>query len=194
MKNYVVVATPTTGRTPMDYAASLARLASYLEPEQGGWTFLTEEGAGVGRNRDALVDRFLGMAGTHLLFVDEDMAFSPLGLITLLSRDLPLVFANYRRRFPPAEFTAYGKSGVIVTTGASVGLEEARYGGLGFALIRRDVLVAVERPRFLIEYLNGYSSEDVPFFRLVTNLGFPVYVDQDASKCVAHVGTHLYRY
>lgn len=187
---------------------SLARMTMYfgqfpVYPEGGARSlmFLTAEGSGVAANRDDLVDQALahpdGM--THVLFVDEDMGFREHSLHILASRRQPYVAANYRRRVPPGLFTARNATDTdwIQTTKGSSGLEASTFTGLGFALIERRVLEAVKRPRFMIEYSEEqrvYSTEDGPFCQKVRAAGFPIYVDQDCSTQVYHVGSYPYCY
>jgi len=201
----VVIATPSTGQCKSVFAFSLARLVAYFaqvrvypEVEEQYLDFDTVEGSGIGSNRDQLVERFLGKDGaTHLLFIDEDMQFSPDTLHTLARRRQPIVGCNYRMRFPPADFTALSKDRThrIVTSKETTGLEECNYLGFGFCLIERKVLEIVQRPRFLGVFDdNHYSTEDSPFFKKCRESGFIPYIDHDASKRIGHRGDLLYRW
>ena len=201
----LLVATPSTGFCRSVYAVSLAKLTAYfasvrVDPNHGEqWIdFDLVEGSTISSNRDTLVDRALAVPDlTHLLFIDEDMQFAPQTLHVLARRKLPLVGCNYRKRKPPAEFTALGMDGEhrVKTTEESTGLEEVLNMGFGFCLIDCRVLKAIPRPRFLPFYQEGYySTEDFPFFLAARKAGFPAYVDHDASKLVAHKGDLLYEW
>lgn len=201
----VVVATPSTGQCKSVFAFSLARMVTYFaqvrvypEIEEQYMDFDSVEGSGIGSNRDYLVERALQKDGmTHLLFIDEDMQFSPNLLHGLARWRQPIVGCNYRMRVPPAEFTAVSldRRRRVATTVETTGLEEVDYCGFGFCLIERRVLDAVHKPRFLGVYSEQhYSTEDAPFFNAARKAGFPVYIDHDSSKGIGHRGDLLYRW
>jgi len=208
MSNFnVVIATPSTGMCRTTFAFSLARLTAYacttkVWPEVKNWTidYQMVQGSGIGGNRESLTDEALSKSGmTHLLWIDEDMGFS-FDCLHLLARwRQPIVACNYRTRVPPAVFSAMraDKSGRLETNEQSTGLEPAWFTGFGFCLIERRVLEAIPSPRYQNIWnpeQKGYSTEDAPFFIRAAELGFPCYVDQDASKKVWHCGEMNYRW
>lgn len=198
----VVVCTPSIGYCRTAYAHSLARMVAYFSqhpvyPEDPAQAIDVRmmEGSGVGSNRDVMVEDFLGTKeATHLLFIDEDMGFNTSTLHIVAGRRQPIVACNYRMRVPPAVFTAVGLDGKrIPTTRESSGIVEATYSGFGFCLIAREVLEAVERPRFLIQWsAETYTTEDLPFFTAARERGYKCYVDHDASKQIWHNGNIAY--
>jgi len=205
MSMNVVVAIPSYGQTKNVFAISLAKMVAYFAQHRvdpafsdQAMDFDVREGSGVGSNRDWLIDRALEKPGmTHVLFIDEDMAFEPHTLHVLASRKLPIVGCNYRMRHPPAEFTALALNaeGRIDTTTESTGVEECLVMGFGFSLIERKVFEALPRPRFLAFYADDhYSTEDTPFFLNARKEGFVAHVDHDASKLIAHRGDVTYRW
>lgn len=151
----------------------------------------------VGQARESFIDGILTLDSTHLLFIDEDMGFREDCLNIMLARQMPFVACNYRMKVPPCPFTARTEDdkGRIETDEKSVGLVPAFYTGLGFALIERRVLEAVSKPRFSNEWIsefNAYTTEDRSFCIKAREAGYPVMVDQKASKRVYHIGTWNY--
>lgn len=199
---FVSVCTPTGGFVRGRYTTSLMRMFQHYmntpvfgrEHEERRFSYHTIESSTIGAARDWFVDDILQLPSTHLLFIDDDMGFREDTLHILLSRQMPVVACNYRVKVPPCTFTAMGLDGKrIETNSGSDSLIEAEYTGMGFTLIERQVLEAVKKPRFLNVWENGnYSTEDRPFCLAAKAAGFPVMVDQRASKRVFHMGNYNY--
>ena len=201
-KLYIAVGTPSTGQTRMSYASSLARMVAYfsnnpLLPDvaEQRMDFLFLEGSGISDNRETITKSALEIPElTHLLWIDDDMGFHWDTLHVMMARRQPIVACTYRRRVPPAEFTAskMDMSGYIGVTDDSSGLQEAYNCGFGFCLIERKVLEATKAPRYGLQWNDKdqrYSTEDFSFFSQARELGFPVYVDFEASKRIWHEGS-----
>lgn len=206
MKNIgVSICTPSIGLTSIAYAMSLGKLANYFsrvpafeETESQKLGFLTVIGSSIAGARDHMIDQVLAhKETTHVLFIDEDMGFCPTTLNTMLARKEPIVITNYRRRTPPAWFTCKCK-GIdewLEVTEESTGLVEVDFGGFGFALIAKEVIAKIEKPRFLVQWKDGnYGTEDVPFWRACQAEGYSVLCDMDASKKVWHNGNIEYNW
>ena len=201
----IAVCTPSLGQTRMSYAISLAKLVAYFatnrllpDLENQRMDFVACESSGISENRENLVRDSLAIPDmTHMLFIDDDMGFHWTALHVMMARRQPIVACNYRRRQPPGEFVASTIDGTqyMRVDDESTGLREAANVGFGFCLIERRVMEAMKPPRFLniwVEKDQRYSTEDFPFFRAARELGFPVYVDLDASKRVWHEGSMQY--
>jgi hypothetical protein len=131
---------------------------------------------------------------THVLFIDDDMGFEKDCLNIALSRQLPVVAGNYRRKSIAAEFTAYN-DGPIQTTDESTSLESCYLAGFGFTLIERKVLETLPKPRFLAFYIpekDIYTTEDLPFYEDCHKYGFETFVDHEISKRLSHNGLYSY--
>lgn len=207
---WVAICVPSGGFVRNALCTSLLRMYEYYhrvpvlgrEDEDRRLSYHTIESSTIGAARDWFVDDVLAIkdtAGgqpTHLLFIDDDMGFRPDTLHILLSRQMPFVACNYRIKIPPCDFTAVALDGSRVQTdNAADSLTEVDFTGLGFALIERQVLEAVAKPRFLNTYneeLGGYTTEDRPFCQAARAAGFPVMVDHRASKRVFHMGNYNY--
>lgn len=155
-------------------------------------------GPNISDNRERLVRRFLADPDkTHILWIDDDMVFKPDALYYMARRRHPIVGCNYAMKGKRRGFTAMKKdmSGRIYTGKNSTGLEEALFMGFGFCLIERQVFEKMTPPRFPIQYIaetEEYTTEDTPFFVMAADLGYKVWVDQDASKHVTHLGDYGY--
>ena len=150
------------------------------------------------QNREILAQRMLQLNSTHLLFLDDDMYFPPDLVNRLLKHDVDCVGVNYRKRTRGTEFVAADLDGnVLPITQDATGLQPVLYTGFGLFLIKRKVLEAIEAPRFehwWDERNQTYVGEDIAFFNKVRQAGFTVYVDQEASRQVEHIGDFNFRW
>lgn len=201
----VAFCTPTTGIVKSTFTASFIRLLIYyLEkpclPEiytRKGMIVQMRIGSNIGEARDKMVDVALKENCTHVLFIDDDMGFSPDSLHLALERQQDIVLANYRRKVAGGRFTTRNVDNTkdVLTTEESTGLELVTFGGFGFCLINCDVFRKVKKPRFLMRYnheADVYTTEDVPFFAECIKNGFKVFCDHDLSKRVWHCGDFHY--
>jgi hypothetical protein len=132
----------------MEYTYSLAKMIMYftkhrLLPEESRQLidFHSIEGSGISANRERLVVDALNTECTHILFIDDDMGFTPNALHILASRRQKIVGCNYPMRGTTPTFTALAldKKTRIYTGKESTGLEPCFYTGFGFCLIERSV-------------------------------------------------------
>lgn len=197
----LAVCVPTSGQCKSTFAFALAQTSSYFVPDRFSatekYTVLMQESSVVHSNREALVDRALAWDATHILFVDDDMFWTPEAVLSLMSRDLPFVVCNYPKRSYPVEFTAMRMDGSrMPTTAESTGLEECLFAGFGVSLINTDIFKALPKPWFLPGWMdqgNDYTTEDAPLYIRAREIGFIPYVDHDASKKnVQHIGLHAF--
>lgn len=192
----LMIAIPTAGMVSMDFAYSLINLIGYVAqnppPFEFGMRVATATGSNWIENREKLAQRAIDEGFTHLMFIDDDMVFSPSVMQTLLERGKDIVLTNYLVKTPACDtFTAIGLDGERVSTREdSTGLESVAASGFGVSVISTDVLKAIPQPRFMPTWSKelGYSTEDVPFFRRAREAGYAVWLDHDASKSIAHVG------
>jgi hypothetical protein len=202
-----MIGTPSAGIVHAAYASSIVGLAlHYLthpvmgrEKEPKLMSMLMLVGSSIGENRDKIVSEAIKQDCSHVLFIDDDMGFDPDCLNIALMRKMPIVLANYRRKSPTATFLCRNvdNSAAIETTEEKDSLEECSFGGFGFCLIERQVLDAVEVPRFLAVFdpTSGvYTTEDKPFFESARSAGFLAFVDHRISKKVTHNGSYQYRW
>lgn len=203
----ILVGIPSAGRVPTMFAYSLAGMVARFAaskvptlPELSlSMTIRVMESSNWITNREKLARMAITEDATHLMFLDDDMQFDPRVLEVLVGRRQPVVVTNYLiKTLPAADFVAVGLDGKrVATTEESTGLQAVSYSGFGVSLIRVDVLKAVPQPWFMPKFAaerDEYSTEDFPFFERVREAGFPVYLDQDASKMVGHIGSKTWEW
>jgi hypothetical protein len=161
-----------------------------LRPEL--WTCVVTS-ADLAGNRNKLAERALEWGADFILWADADHVFPDHALIRLFSLNLPVVGCNYPTRVPPLLPTALGLDGrPVVTTEALARqgkVERVASLGLGFLLMRADLLARLERPWFA--FADGLS-EDRRFCRMLTEAGVPIHVDHSLSWEIGHVGAQTF--
>lgn len=201
----ISVCIPTTGLSRAEHTLSLVNLGLYfmqhpLSPGQEQTIiFRHYQSSSISNGRESLVMNSLADGASHVLFIDEDIAFDMDVLHTLFARNLPLVACNYRIRFEGCGFAAMTQTldGRIATTADSPDLEPCGATGLGMALIAREVFDALPHPWFPQPWCADsmtYTTEDLPFFIAATEAGFTPMIDHAASRKLQHVGSYRYRW
>lgn len=197
----VAVLTPSSGKCEFRYAQSLANMVLYFathsviegEKEQG-IQVVGQQSFSTSCNREMLIDWSLTKDFTHVLFIDDDMEFEPSVLNDLGKRDLDFVAANYPRKQLPLSYISISPEGKEIPQREG-GLEEASLVGFGLTLIKREVIEALEKPRFPVMFnttTGEYGSEDYWFCKCAREKGYKIFVDHDVSKKVGHIGTYIY--
>ena len=197
----VMIGIPTAGTVPAMFAYSLAgmvaRFASTRVPTMPevsiSLVMRILESSNWITNREKLAKLAVEEDATHLMFLDDDMQFDPRVLEMLLGRRQDIVVTNYLIKTTPAkDFVAVDLQGRrVATTSESTGLQSINYSGFGASLISTDVFRKVPQPWFKPKFdpdSSEYTTEDCPFFEKVREAGYKVYLDQDASKLVGHIG------
>jgi hypothetical protein len=205
----LVIAVPTAGSCRMGFAYSLAGMISKVAAD-GVQTrpdavlsvqMDIVESSVIHTNREQLAARAVAAGMTHLMFLDDDMIWEPQILEILLGRRQPVVCTNYLIKTDPAskaDFVAVGLGGKrIDTTEKSTGLVSIAYSGFGVSLFDIEVFKRTPQPWFLPKFIpesSSYTTEDNPFYERVRAAGFEVYLDQDASKLVSHLGSKAWNW
>lgn len=202
------VAIPTAGMVPIAFASSLAGMVAHFAANKVMTVPEAKITLGIHvlqssnwiTNREKLARMAIEAEETHLMFLDDDMSFDPRVLDVLLGRRQAIVTTNYLIKTEPAkDFVAVALDGQrrIPTTSESVGIEPVAYSGFGVSLIEVDVFKKTPQPWFQCDFnaaTSEYTTEDNPFFRRAREAGFTVYVDHDASKMVAHIGSKTWNW
>lgn len=131
---------------------------------------------------------------THILFLDDDMAFQADLFDRLSSHRLPIVGANYSNKSPQCNPQSHGVDGKPLSSKDKAGAEEAGWIGFGAVLIDLSVMKDVPKPWFETRWLperNSFMGEDYYFCGKVREHGIKIYIDHDAK--VTHVGDYHYR-
>lgn len=135
-----------------------------------------------------LAEKALEGRADYLLWLDTDMTFPPTALERLLSHNLPVVAANYRKRnFKKKTSTAHMEEGDDAYRPIRFkddGLEEVDMAGFGVCLMQAAVFDQLPKPWFV----NYGKGEDTYFFRRLKEAkGIRPVVDHRLSAEVGHV-------
>lgn len=146
-------------------------------------------------NREDIAERARDKGFTHLCFLDDDMVFAPDVLVSMIGHiksGCDIVLTNYLvKEWPPKTFSTIGLDGErVITRRNSTGIMEVLAGGFGVSIMTTDLFRKVPQPWYLPNWNQhtGYGTEDTAFFHRCREAGFRLWVDQDASKKVAHNG------
>ena len=199
----IQVSVPTAGMNPSGFTVSLAGLVADFAankvdtvPEAKITMMLRAiESSNWITNREKLAKQALDEGATHVMFLDDDMKFHPRVLSILLGRRQDIVVTNYLiKTMPPVDFVAVGLDGERVPLReGDTGLLPVLYSGFGVSLFRTEVLRKIPQPWFMPVFNPEkceYTTEDNPFFARARAAGYTVYLDQDASQLVEHIGRH----
>ena len=191
----VLLAIPTRGMVPMEWAMALRHL---IIPQDVTLEVRGLAGYPIDDMRNELVATFLKSKHDHLFFNDDDTLLPNMALERLLSRDTDIVSGLYYTRVEPIHPVAYEDK--LVTSGTGIfpikehgtGLMQVGYVGAGALLISRKVLETLPYPWFFWSRndprvpLKERISEDMYFCKKAREAGFQIYLD--ASVRCLHVG------
>lgn len=214
----VMICTPIARNPAWEYTASLASTLLYLQEQGIRVTFQFVVGSSVvHKARNELVAHFLMSDFTDLLFIDDDMQFSPESVLRLLGSDKPLIGGVGRMRCqkPNSDPAVWCWRPLRAADGDLIqddmGAIEVRGFGAAFMLINRRVFAdmieahpewkrdgAHDWPADLrahyFEFFNqterdefGELSEDYGFCHRWRSLGERVWVDPTIR--LGHVGS-----
>jgi len=157
------------------------------------------------KGRERIADQFLETDATHLLFIDSDETFDKQTALRLIEDDLPVVSGVvYQRNYPPAPCiykkvpnTVYHlpmarelqkwfvenevprfNQATVLDLPDDVSIWEVDEVGTGCMLIKREVIEAIDEPRFDVspDHFWGMTT-DILFCRRVREAGFKIYAD-----------------
>jgi hypothetical protein len=151
--------------------------------------------------RNELAEMSVNMGFTHVLFLDDDMAFDQQNIfVQLLSHDVDIIGVKaYTRQFPHypcvffkgSEETQFYKD----IDFDNVGLREVDAIGASMLLVKTEVFKKMEKPYFEFRDVKilgkGASSfgEDILFGKKAKEAGFKVYCDTDIE--IGHIGDNI---
>jgi len=193
----VAVCVPCASQVATQFMYDLTRMmtATAAQRQDIELRLIVHQGSILLNQRNDLVKRALEFEATHILWLDSDMRFPKDLLVRLLERNEPVVAANYVTRQHPLRPIAValeaGQRQPLYTTPADTGLVEVEHTGLGVMLVDADVFRQLAQPWFNFWYnekAEGFVGEDAYFCFCAREAGLKVYVDQDVSQHVKHVG------
>ena len=143
-------------------------------------------------NRENVVLQALEHGCKYVLSIDTDMIFPKDILHRLVAHDLDFVAANCCTKDLPSRPTSIGLDGkAVFTESDSEGLKEVLQVGTGVFLFKPEIFNKIPRPWFPVEWSpdeNTYIGMDIAFCRKARAHGIKLFIDQDVSKEIQHVG------
>ena len=131
---------------------------------------------------------------SHVLFIDSDMKFPPDTIKRLLEDDKDIVGANCASRTYQAVTARLGGE-YVDSWGPGHKLREVDSIGFGVTMIKAEVFKQLDEPWFAMPWVmdeKKHVGEDIFFCKMAQNAGFHVWVDNELSKEVKHVGLYEY--
>lgn len=203
MRLYICI--PSLDYVYAEFMMSLNNMVQYLyqtpitTDEEATMRIVNQRSSLIVSSRESMVEQALLGGATHIMFLDSDMNFPEDALHRLFSRNEHIVAANYVQRCLPTRPNAVSlMSRLCYTDENSTGLEEVSTAGFGCCLISAEVFDSMPRPWFDTYWFTAEDGnrhiigEDVYFFHKARHAGYKVFLDQDLSKEVTHVGTMEY--
>lgn len=146
--------------------------------------------------RNVVIEAAIENNCSHILFIDDDMAYKPDSLVKLLEHDVDIVSGMYFTRSYPAKPLVFdiadddGSCLPVYLTGEEPRLIEIVAAGLGFCLIKTKVFQELDKPWFRLGELDPEQwCDDIGFFNRVRKADIKVYCDTEVL--CGHMGTMI---
>lgn len=193
MRLYIAI--PSCRDWKPQFGASLCALVAKLSKDGVDFTMNAMMGTSVlPKARQMALDHAIETGYTHVLFLDDDMAFSSDLFDRLVSHKKDIVAANYSNKSLQRNPQSHGVDGKPLSSTGKIGIEEAGWVGFGAILIDLSAIKDIPKPWFStvwVEERNSFIGEDYFFCGKVRSHYVRIYVDHDVK--VSHVGDFLYR-
>jgi len=201
----LVIAVPSQQTWDADFGMDLVFMMNYLtsHPEFAtgtveGFRLHNKRGSILANMREWLIQEAIKGEATHLLFIDSDQTFPRDLFHRLVNHGKKVVAANITTKTLPPSTTARVSDGVPLLTGEhDTDLVKVWRVGTGIMLIDLNVFKreGMAGPWFnqrWNEEQNAYVGEDWAFCEKLERAGVGIYVDQDVSREVGHIGRLTY--
>jgi len=192
----ILIATPTMGDVPMQYAHSLVAMILKTKEKYPKCkiAMATTYRKMHHRARTELAEAFLQTDCTHILWLDDDNIPRENDLNLLLEHDLPLVSGLYFRRAEPFEPIIMIRREDGRGTERRPDLYRNNDGkpikihstGMGFMLVKREVIENAKKLNAPLFDIRGGHGEDIWFCNQVHGAGYDVWLDPRVE--VGHLG------
>lgn len=158
--------------------------------------------------RDEVANLLLESDSNRFFFIDSDIVWEPDAFMRMLalSKVRDIICASYpAKKDQPTFYIRYEDSKPLVAD--EYGLVEIKGAGLGFTVVKREIMEQVRESAttiydeisktsipsiFKVGTHNGNRrGEDMAFFETLHELGHTVYLDPSIS--LGHIGTKVYR-
>jgi hypothetical protein len=195
----ILIAVPSLGEVDMSFSFSFTSMVAYtikmgkdlnLAPCFLSSSLLPDL-------RNTFVQAALDNDCDYIFFLDADMKFPPDILLRLLKADKDIITTNYVTKSETlSRFTATGLDGKNHRSKITdKGVTEVALGATGTMLIKTEVFKKLKQPYFYL-YWDNYNKrmfgEDYYFCYKAIKKGLKVWVDNDLSKEVFHIGKKEY--
>ena len=169
----------------------ITRRASFYDyfnmlEKPNGTVMTFAHGQSPAKNRNMIIRQALDYDCSHILFIDDDVAFPTHTLSSLLKHDKDIVTALHLRRNHPHQpyifDLAYedGSCRQYIPGNEVEGLIEIVACGVGCCLIKTDVFRKLEEPWIRLGELSKDEwCDDIGFFKRVREAGFKIHCDLD---------------
>jgi len=148
-------------------------------------------------NRNLIIDDALAHDCTHILFIDDDMAFPPNSLMKLLAHDKLIIGGLYFNKafpHPPVLFDkSYNVHGHCYTLERHLlrddetGVIKIGACGFGFMLVDTAIFNSLEEPYVRHgEVIADKRNEDIGFCERLIEAGFDIHCD--LNTVIGHIG------
>lgn len=179
-----------TAAMSLDFALMIHATTCYAVP----FHVQAERGSILQNLRQRLVDQAVRDGATHLLFIDTDQTFPHELAVRWLQADRPVIAANIATKgFPsyPTAKLALGRPHYSdVATEKFTKVDKI---GTGLMMLQRAVFANLPRPAFDTPWKGDtYQGEDWTLCEHIKKAGFDIYVDNELSCKVGHVGQEIY--
>ena len=148
------------------------------------------------KGRNIIIEQALEHNCSHVLLIDDDMAYKSNALNQLLEHDVDIVSGLYLMRGYPHQPLIFGEAdenGACTHAylfGDEPRLKEVVAAGLGFCLINMNIFKALKKPWIRLGELNNEEwCDDLGFFNRVRKAGFKIFCDTECR--LGHMGTMI---
>jgi hypothetical protein len=192
----ISICVPVRDFVTAPFSYSLANLTAHCARQDMRIQLNMLMGSEVAMQREQLADQALASGCTHILWLDSDMQFPPNILDKLLSHDRDIVAVNYSTRVEPCKPVAFKCNDDLNNRVTNThGIEEVSAVGMGGMLVKRKVYEDMDKPYFSVEWSEGYENligEDMYFCNKAVYYDYSIWVDNELSQDITHVGTKWY--
>lgn len=189
----LMIATPSNRDFKHGYVNGMISLALTLAGSNISCDFrIVKNMSDIVTGRTLLVEQAISAGFTHILFVDDDMEFSPGAVKLLLERDVDFVGANCLIKGTSTPSARIGREPIY--SKGKTGIEKINKIGMAFTLIKISAFEKIQRPYFESNVLYNQqlntmtpTGEDTFLCLKFHAAGIEMYVDHDAARLVKHV-------
>lgn len=193
----ILVAIPSARDWKPAFGSSLVGLVHKACKSGIDFNVYIMQGASVlPKARQGAIRKAIEEGYSHILFIDDDMAFSQDLIEDLSSHKVSVVGVNYTRKNLEGITQTCGLDGQPLKSFGKEGLEEVGWIGFGAVMIDLESVKDIENPLFEMRWMperNDFVGEDYYFCGKVRAHGVKIYLDHTASNKTAHVGDFMYR-